>query len=273
MSAGVITLTTDFGLADAYVGVMKGVILGVNPDARIIDLSHVIPAQDVVAAAFLLESAWRYFPAGSVHVVVVDPGVGTQRPRLCIERDGHRFVGPDNGCLAPALSDSLRPARRVGAAYAPAAVDLPADVTAHRLENAAYFGRNVSATFEGRDVFASVAAHLTLGVAPSALGPTATTVQALPAFRAPVTPAGVSGVVLSVDRFGNLISDVHLDQLGANPVVTVGSQSIVGVERTYGVSPGLKAVVGSSGYLEVAVAGGSAAATLGVGVGASVEVR
>src|SRR6266550_4077550 len=187
----IITLITDFGLSDVYAGVMRGVLHARAPDAVVVDLTHEIAPQDVFAAAFALEIAWRHFPAGTVHVVVVDPGVGTGRRRLAIAAQGHLFVGPDNGCLSAALPEEARGLRRPGGAYDERPAVLPASIVATAVENLALLSvTGPSMTFEGRDIFGPAAAFLASGGRPDALGPSINEAIAFPAFRAPPTAEG-----------------------------------------------------------------------------------
>lgn len=243
--APILTLLTDFGTRDGYVAEMKGVLLSTVPEATLIDVSHEIPPQDVEAARLAVARYWRRFPAGTVHVVVVDPGVGTPRAALAVQAEGRLLVGPDNGVLSPAL---LMPGSR--------AVALPVPAGA-------------SPTFHGRDVFAPAAAALARGAALETLGSPA---------RAPVlrrTPEPVRdadgslrGEVISVDRFGNLVTNFIALRSGS---VELGGRRVP-MRRTYAdVQPGeLVAIVGSSGLLEVAMRDGSAAQALGLGRGAPV---
>jgi len=274
----IITLTTDFGLADPYVAAMKGVILSLNPAATIVDVTHQVRPQQVALAAFLLAQALPYFPLGTIHVVVVDPGVGTARQALALATPEMLLVGPDNGVLSAALPEEAR--RRAG--EGPEAsetdarrVELPEGYRAVALGRQRYMRQPVSATFHGRDIFAPAAAHLSLGVELEALGPAVRKVRALPPFRARRRPDGVlAGRVLHVDRFGNLITDIRAEDLPTGRVeVYVGGRRIEGLARTYEEEPEIKALVGSADCLEVACRGGSAAYRLGVDVGAAVLVK
>ena len=290
MTAPPIVLATDFGLSDAYVGMMRGVIHGINPTAKVIDLTHGIGAQDLRHGAVILADSCPYFPDGSIFVAVVDPGVGTDRAAILLETPHARFVAPDNGLLtlvcrryAPSFADT----------DATAATRVPDTCRAWQLTNPEYWRHPVSATFHGRDVFAPVAAHLSLGVPPDALGDPAptTTALALPIPR----PEGNSilGQVIFADAFGNLVTDITADlltQIGASPddpsaTVTIAGHTITGLSRTfhslsrtgYGDPPGpdlpsnrLRALIGSHGRLEIAVVDGSAASTLDSGAGAPV---
>ena len=278
-SRRVITLLTDFGLSDAYVGVMKGVILSRAPSASIVDLTHEVAPQAITQGAFLLETAlrqaqdaaWRFFPAASVHLAVVDPGVGTPRRRLALSAGGHYFVGPDNGVLSAALPASTRGSRRPGESYESRTVSLTAEVIAVAIENEALLLRPVSATFEARDAFAPAAAHLAAGGALADLGPRVHEAKALPAFRAPVLGEGLEGRVIHVDRFGNLITDILVGDLPSQPAFSVAGRRLR-LAETYAAASGLAAIVGSSGFVEVALTMGSAAAVLGLGPGDRVKV-
>jgi S-adenosylmethionine hydrolase len=258
-----ITLLTDFGTDDIYVGVMKGVLRRIAPNSTVIDLTHAVAPQDVVQGAFLLQQAWRHFPPGTVHLVVVDPGVGTSRRRLALRHEGHYFVGPDNGVLSAALPDASRGLRDAGQAYEASEVDVPAEVLVFAGEGGATTG--VSATFEGRDVFAPAAAFLANGGDIAKAGRVVGRMRALPPFRAPE----LRGVVLHVDRYGNLITDIRGEDVPLGAGFEVAGRRLALV-RTYGDSNELCAVVGSGGFVEVALPGGSAAGVLGLAKGALV---
>lgn len=259
----IVTLLTDFGSSDPFVGMMKGVILGINPHAVLVDLCHTGKAYDAAEAAFLLVTAYRYFPKGTIHVAVVDPGVGGPRRPILVTCDGHLFVGPDNGLLALL-------AEQAGAAGVRA-------ITAAR-----YFLQPVSATFHGRDIFAPVAAHLSLGVEPAEFGEAIDDYIRLAFPRASqVGSARIKGTILHIDRFGNLVTNiarVDLERLAAgNPqtaflVHAAGHE--VPVVAYYGqVAPGaLGAVIGSADYLEIFVNQGDASRLLSMGRGSEVVV-
>lgn len=273
MAIPIITLTTDFGLEDPYVAAMKGVILTISPEAAIVDISHAVRAQAIEQGAFLLASAWPYFPRGSIHVGVVDPGVGTERQALAVRTPAATFVGPDNGLLSPALPDEVREA--AWGHDQPVPVRLPEVYRAVSLTNEAYFRRPVSSTFHGRDIFAPVAAHISLGVPLEELGPPVEEVLALAPFRAPRQPDGsLRGRVIHIDVFGNLVTDVRCEDLpGERPTVEVAGRRIVGLSLTYQEGAEILAVVGSGGYLEMAAPKASAAELLGAALGMPVLVR
>jgi S-adenosylmethionine hydrolase len=272
-SPPIVTLTSDFGLRDPYVGAMKGVILDINPTATIVDVSHDVEPQRVVQGAFVLGVALPYFPRGTVHLAVVDPGVGGERRGLVLATPHGLFVGPDNGLLSPALPDDARAkATEPGQA---SAVPLPEGYRAFAITRRQYMREPVSSTFHGRDVFAPVAAHLSLGVAAEQFGERVDSVLAFPPFRARRRADGsLEGRVLHVDRFGNLVTDIRAEDLPAGDVrVDIGGRVIRGLSLTYEEAGGLAALVGSSGYLEVALPGGSAAAELKAGVGDPAMVK
>jgi S-adenosylmethionine hydrolase len=254
----IVTLTTDFGEESPYVAAMKGILLSVNPQARIVDLSHQIPPQDVRHAAFFLAGAMPYFPCEAIHVIVVDPGVGTKRAILYVEVAGHRLLAPDNGCWT-LLPGSASPTRVI------------------RLTEDRYWRHPVSATFHGRDIFAPAAGHLSLGVPPHLLGlETMEWVRlGIPAPR--LEPNYLAGEVIFIDHFGNLITNIPgkaLDQLRGPRRFTVGDTVITRQVHSYGeAEPGtVVALVSSEGMVEIAVNQGSAAKQLQARIGALVTV-
>lgn len=256
----IITLTTDFGEDAPYVAAVKGAVLLVNPAARLVDLSHRIPPQDLRHAAYFLATSIPYFPP-AIHVVIVDPGVGGERAALCIEAGGHRLLVPDNGCwieLAQRLPDPLQ---------------------VRRLEESRFWRQPVSRTFHGRDVFAPVAGHLSLGLEPAELGPLIEGWAELPIATPRLSPGRIAGEVRFVDWFGNLITNIPADTVGAlgqGPLRTeVAGQPIHDRVRTYSEGPpGAPVLLTSSeGSLEIAVNQGSAARLLGAGVGTPVTVE
>ena len=256
----IITVTTDFGLTDPYVGIMKGVMLNLNPEARFVDITHMIEPGDITEGALALEAACPHFPARTVHLAVVDPGVGGGRRPIAVETENFLFVGPDNGLLSlAAASDGVR---RVV-----------------ELTNREFFPGPVSATFHGRDVFSPVAAHLSLGVEIARLGEEITDMASVE-VPAPVSSGDtLTGRVIHVDRFGNLITNVTRGDipLGAEGETEVAVRGVVisGISGTYStVAEGeLAALFGSSGRLEVACNRGSASRVLGAAVGEPVTVR
>jgi len=271
---GIITLLTDFGLGDAYVAAVKGAVLSVAPSARLVDVTHLVPPQNVHHGAFLLGQAWRAFPPGTVHLAVVDPAVGTARRALLLAGEGHFFVGPDNGLFTYALWPRLMPAHPNRKPFSPFSAPVPEGFVAYALDQPRYWRQPVSATFHARDVFGPVAAHLVAGARPDQLGTPTDQVTALSAPRAEWQGDVLEGLVLHVDTFGNLLTNVSAEAVAGRTVeMTVAGRAIRGVGRTYAESEGVVAVVGSNGFLEIAVAMGSAAREMGAGVGAAVLVR
>jgi S-adenosylmethionine hydrolase len=257
----VITLTTDFGADSPYVAAMKGVILGLNRHARLIDLSHQIPPQDVRFAAFFLRASIPYFPPEEIHVVVVDPGVGTDRALLYVEIDGHRLLAPDNGCWTGLIRPGSRPP------------------TVFRLTERRFWRPTVSATFHGRDILAPVAAHLSLGEDPRNLGQPFEDWVCLESKSPIIEPGRLVGEVIFIDHFGNLITNIPGETFARirdlHIQILVGDQEVSRRVRTYGEAEKgtVVALVSSSDLMEVAVTGGSAEKKLAASVGTHVSVR
>ena len=259
----IVTFTTDFGLSDPFVGIMHGVVLNIHPETTIVDISHAVHSYDLLDGALTLAQAYRFFPPRTVHVVVVDPGVGSRRRPIIVETDDYVFVAPDNGVLS--LVEAREPKFSVR------------HITAER-----YFLQPVSQTFHGRDIFAPVAGWLSKGVAPSEFGPEISDYVRLPLPAVERVGGNIlRGVVLKVDKFGNLITNISEQDapaLFASPPppfsLLIAGQTITRLCRSYaeGGEDELFAIVGSSGYLEIAARQASAAEKLGAGVGAPVEI-
>jgi hypothetical protein len=253
----VLTLLTDFGLSDVYVGVMKGTIAQINPRIPVIDLTHHVPPQDIATARFHLMSAFPYFPKGTVHVAVVDPGVGGTRRAIAVQLESAFLVGPDNGIFSGVLSQHRA-------------------IAAVELTNPHYWHRtHPSATFHGRDIFAPVGAHLATGVALAKLGDLIDPNSLVPFAIANChdTPEGFQGVIQAIDHFGNLITNIPGAQLSANWSVRHADQTYPG-RRTYAESePGsVLGLIGSHGWVEIALNGGNASQQLGLTVGSPITI-
>ena len=259
MPSRIVTLTTDFGFADHFVGVIKGVILGICPTARLVDLNHQINPYEIAEAGFTVAEAYRYFPGKTVHVVVVDPGVGTSRRPILVEAAGQYFLAPDNGVLSMVFDREKHRVRHV---------------TSEK-----FFLKPVSQTFHGRDVFAPVAGQLAKGTPAARFGRLIEDYARLE-FHKPVRTGRRfwTGTVLKIDRFGNIILNFHISEF---PTVKTGLFSLaIGAERvtemaqTFAACPlgELRLIEGSSGYLEVVANQASAARRLGCGVGAPAEL-
>ena len=266
-----ITLTTDFGTADPYVGVMKGVILGINPRASFVDISHQIEPQSISEGAFIIGSSHKYFPKDTIHVVVVDPGVGTERKALLLVTPHASFVAPDNGILSYVLAEGFEeePNKSFGSQVTP-----PPGYKAYHLNNEEFWLNPVSSTFHGRDIFAPVAAHLSRGVPAHELGQETKRVTWLN-HRQPYRDGTVLvGQVVHIDRFGNLITNIRADLFaGQGPItVDVKGHRIPGLDSSYEAGACVLAIVGSHGALEISVRNGSAAESLKAQVGDPVRV-
>lgn len=254
----IVALTTDFGLRDGYVAQMHGVILA-GSDARIVDVTHEVPPQDVVRAAFLLDDVVDAFPPETIHVVVVDPGVGTDRAIIAVETPRGRFVCPDNGLLGVVL-EGTSPTRVI------------------RCTDPAWWRPDISRTFHGRDVMAPLAAHWASGVDSSRFGPVCEALVPLPTSTRPDERDGtLHGRVLWADHFGNLVTNIRrvdLDRWSTAPSVWIGDVDVGPVRATYGEieADGTLALVGSGGRLEISVNRGSAAERFGWSCGDEREV-
>ena len=255
----IITLTTDFGLQDYYVSAMKATILGIAPDVRLIDISHEIPSQDIMAGSWVLKNSAMLFPSHTVHVVVVDPGVGTNRNAVALRIEDQYFIGPDNGIFSILTGDR--------------------DFEAVKLNNRKYWGKAASNTFHGRDIFAPVAAHLSTGVPLSELGDP---LDELVTYRwaEPIADKdGLQGWVIHIDKFGNLVTNLSesliRDVIDDKSVkIYVGNTILDEIATTFGSVPEGEPVayIGSSGMLEVGVNQGNAEEMLGVQKGAQISL-
>ncbi|MBR8831071.1 MAG: Adenosyl-chloride synthase [Chroococcopsis gigantea SAG 12.99] len=254
-----ITLLTDFGLEDTYVGVMKGVIKRICTDAHLIDLTHTIPPQNVTAAAFALLDAYGHFPRGTIHLAVVDPGVGGDRRGIAVRTAAGYFVGPDNGLFAPIFAIS------------------PV-IEAVNLDNPQYwFTPEPSKTFHGRDIFAPAAAYLAGGLPLTILGSAilAENIVTLPLHSPRMVAGEIIGEVRSIDRFGNLITNIPAAMVEDRSWCAVVADTVIPSRTSYGeVSPGdYLALVDSNGWIEIAVNSGNAREKSGANIGTAVKIR
>jgi len=270
--SGIITLLTDFGTADHYVSAMKGVILNINPKAILVDIGHQVQPQNIDRAAFLLDSTWRYFPQGTIHLVVVDPGVGSQRRAIVLEHQSTFFIAPDNGVLSYVLGFKKQPAH-----YAPSNLPklhkLGTGFKAISLSNRRFWLPSVSATFHGRDILAPVAAHLSLGVPIEEFGKPVSKLWSFPIPQPLRSQDNLVGHIIHIDSFGNLISDIHSADLPAGDLcIEVSGQHIDGLVQYYDQKDELVALIGSNDQLEIARHNGSAAAFTGAGLGDDITV-
>ncbi len=256
----IITLTTDFGAGSPYAAAMKGVILSINPAATIVDITHEIPAQNVRKGAVVLDDVAERFPDDTIHIAVIDPGVGTDRAILYARIGTQQYIVPDNGLLSR-LTDRTKPQKLI------------------RLDNPEHWLPEVSNTFHGRDIMAPVAARLSLGLEPERLGKPLEAIEMLDLPEVQLTASRIDGMVLDIDSFGNLVTNITADMLAGRPTdsrvcIICSIYETWGVYRTYGNQPGdtFVAIVGSGGRLELAVVGDNAAERLGIQVGMPVVV-
>jgi S-adenosylmethionine hydrolase len=258
MAPPLITLLTDFGTADHYVGAMKGVMACICPEARFVDITHDIEPYAIADAAFTLGQSWQYYPKGTIHLVVVDPGVGSTRRPILAEVGGHNFVAPDNGVLTMVLaSDPIAIVRQI--------------------TNQRYFRNPVSQTFHGRDIFAPVAAHLASGVPAVEFGDRIDDPVRLPFHDLQNPDGSCDGAVLRIDRFGNIITSLRADlaETKESGCLEIGSRFVTRLAASYSeVEPGsLFLIRGSSGFLEISINQGNAAREIGAGTGDPVRFR
>ena len=260
MKPAIITLLTDFGAHDYFVGAMKGVILSLNPDATIIDLTHEIPPQDIQAAAFNLLACYKEFPAGTIHLAVVDPGVGSERRTIIVECGGQFFLGPDNGLFSWVC-------------------EREENFSAWQITNERFFRNPVSSTFHGRDVFAPVAAALSSGVAAAEVGPPLENIVTLAPLSPQTTADALEGFIIHIDRFGNCITNftsehINEEQVAAGAKLIVNKKEITSIRRFFADQSAPKdelfMLVGSAGFVEIAVQNASGAEILSAKRGDSV---
>lgn len=277
MSNKVLAFTTDFGSSDAYVAAMKGVALGITPDLTLVDVTHEVPRHDIRHGAFILGGVYRYFPADTVHVAVVDPGVGTSRKAVALVTPAGSFCAPDNGLLSFVLNDHLAgdQVRFESMEFGtPVRVPVPDGCDAYEISNPQFMLEPVSDTFHGRDIFTPAGAHLASGLEPHRLGEPLDVLTILNLFTLEFSNDAVAGKVIHVDRFGNVVTNIPADQLPQGDIVVgVADTKIHGLRATFADAEGLLALIGSHGYLEIAENLGSAAHRLGIGVGDAVVVH
>lgn len=260
MKPGILTLTTDFGMSGHYVAALKGVLLDMAPGIQLVDVSHTISPQNILEGGFVLAGIVDVFPRGTVHLAVIDPGVGTERRLIAVSVADQWFVLPDNGLITG-----------VARARTPAGI--------WEIVNPAVRRSVVSATFHGRDILAPASAHLIRGGDPAELGPARDKFIRLRNFEPTADEQGFAGEVIFRDAFGNLITNINADHLAGVPrdgwTIEIGGERVAGISRTYGERPAgtLMALVGSSGWVEVAVVNGDAARQLTAGAGTTVWLR
>lgn len=255
----IITLTTDFGTTDPYAGIMKGVILGINSNVDVVDLTHNLPAHSIEAAAFSLFSSVPWFPEGTIHLAVVDPGVGSDRPMIVVKTEKYFIVAPDNGiasyCIERESSSEIR-----------------------KIENRRYMAPEISCTFHGRDVMAPAAAYLSKGIAFESIGPVVKKIITLPSYKPLIDADAIKGRIIRVDHFGNMTTNISVKDvrsIGEPFLIRAGSVSIDHISPSYASaeSGAVLAIEGSSGFIEIAANQSDAASKTGLAAGNRVTVN
>lgn len=252
-----ITLTTDFGYQDNYVGAMKGVILSICPKATIIDIAHGIPPQNIVHGAFVITEASKYYPPKTIHVVVVDPGVGSKRLPICVTSHGQYFIGPDNGLFSLMIQDDPQWA-------------------AYQLENKKFFLETISTTLHGRDIFAPVAAHLANGVKINQFGKKLKKINTLNIAKVQTTKNKVLGEIIYFDHYGNAITNIHQKDVNKNVKININHKMMLDQLNTSYETGELGfplALISSSGFLEIAIKQGNAAKQLALQIGDTISLE
>jgi len=274
--SSIITLTTDFGYDDAYVAAMKGAILSINPEANIIDINHSIKPQNILQAAFILSVAYRYFPKQAIHMAIVDPGVGSERQGIILRTPSAFFVAPDNGILSYIIDDlfSVESPSSTEQARGLQEVVFKKGLEAAAITDPRFWRHPVSPTFHGRDIFAPVAAGLSLDISLYEFGEKINSLHVLPIPKPSLDSEGnLVGRVLHIDRFGTLITNIKSNDLpGKGVVVEVAGYCIQGISDYYAQKEGVMAIMGSSGYLEVSLSNGNACDFLSAAVGDAIKV-
>jgi S-adenosylmethionine hydrolase len=263
----IITLITDFGIKDAYVAAMKGVIMGINPQVIVVDVSHSIEPQNVAQGAFVLSTICPYFPDGTIHVGLVDPQVGSQRRAIILKTQRAVYVAPDNGILSQIVHDASPEGWHSTAT-------IPPQLQAFEIVNPRFWRHPVSSTFHGRDIFAPVAAHISTGVPLKEFGEAIDSIDLFPPPQPEVLEGGgLVGHVLHIDHFGNVITDIQRKDICTEKLhLEVAGRQIESLSQTYDEADALLALIGSSGRLEIAFKQGSAARFLGIKIGDRVRI-
>ncbi len=277
MPPPLVTVTSDFGMIDGFVAAMKGVILGICPDVRLMDISQYVPPQDVNHASFVLGTTFRYFSAPTIHLAVVDPGVGTGRYPILLVTPQGSFIGPDNGIFSyvlaaygSTLGELLPPDVRILDAVQ---ADVPSTCQAFILDRSEYWAKAVSVTFHGRDIFAPVAGHLANGVPASELGSPIALLNMLYFPYPKARSAQIEGCVIHIDRFGNLVTNLVFEEpIDMSSHVEINDHRITGISHNYQSNNGLLAVKGSHGFLEIAYRNNNASEQISASVGTKVAV-
>ena len=274
--APVITLTTDFGNQDAYVANIKGIILNINHKATVVDITHTIEPYNIGHAAYIISTVFHYFPSGTIHIVIIDPSVGSQRNAVIFKTPSAIFLAPDNGVLSYIIDELEQPLLHPTSDIMTELQQkhVPKNTQAISITNQNYWNHPVSTTFHGRDIFAPVAAHLSLSTPIQKFGEKIDSLNVFPISHPHLDHEGnMNGKILYIDHFGNLITNIREQYLPQGKIsITIGHHTISGLGTCYHQSKGLTAIINSNGYLEVAFKEGSAARLLGCKMGEQVKI-
>ena len=274
MPPKIITLLTDFGSKDNYLAAVNAVILTINPNVIFVDITHEITPQNLWEAAFQLGTAAHHFPAGTIHLAIVDPGVGTSRRPLLLQTPHGTFIGPDNGIFTIALNKGRFYSQEDSSSNTAHTQTVPNEYHAYQLTNLKYWRHPISNTFHGRDIFGPVAGHLSAGVPVKALGVKVNSIRSLRLPNLIRTDHIIVGEVIHVAQFGNLITNIpEEDLLHKNLLIKIGQHTIPHINHTYADQKGIQAMIGSYGLLEIAMYSDSAEQVLGLSTNSQVEVK
>ena len=268
--SGIVTLTTDFGIDDPYIGILKGVILSVSPSANIVDIKHSIVPQNIAEASFVIGNSYRFFPKNTLHTVIVDPTVGSSRRLVILETQNGTFIAPDNGLLSHVLEDH----GELTLIDNDNSVTVPSNCKAYWVNEREYWLSSISSTFHGRDIIAPVVGHLLSGVAPSKVGESINVLHYTPRSKPLLGKDRITGTIVYSDRFGNLISDIPVALLSSMtyPSFQIGERHITGFYKYYSEGHALIGLIGSFNTLEIAFVNGNASEVTGAKVGDRIVV-
>ncbi len=269
----IITLTTDFGSSNIYVASLKGVILSINPRVNIVDICHCIKLGNIAEGAFLIATAYPHFPKGTIHVIVIDPGVGSERKLVILKTPLAFFLAPDNGVLGYIINDLCPPSSPISPNLKQRKLDKQIEAIA--ITNPRFWRQSVSTTFHGRDILAPVAAHLSLDTPINEFGSKITSLNIFPIPQPHFDAQGnLIGQIIHIDHFGNLITNVKGANLPEKEITfNIGAQSIPNLSHFYAQGKGLMAIIGSSGHLEISLKDGNACTFLNAAVGDEVKIK
>lgn len=275
--SGVITLTTDFGINDGYIASLKGVILDINPSATVIDICNTIKPQNILQASYIINGVFSYFPEKSIHLVIIDPDVGSKRKAIILSVLSHYFIAPDNGVMSFILNRFIKSSKynKSTGEFAITRKKIPDNTEATAITNSLYWNKKISPVFHGRDIFAPVAAYLSSGLPASSFGASVHYLNTYNNLQPYKNSSGeIIGKIIHIDNFGNIITNIEARHLSRTHIsVLVGGIVIHGINKYYAEKDDFIALLGSSDYLEVSLRNGNASAKLGVTIGDMAVVR